>query len=80
MSLPVAVIEFLNQNARANGAAKPEATEDLFATGTLDSFALVDFITVLEEHCEVQIPDNEVVPANFRTIEAIENYIELSRS
>jgi acyl carrier protein len=80
MSLPVAVIEFLNQSAIANGSDKPEATADLFATGTLDSFALVDFITVLEEHCEVRIPDNEVIPANFRTIEAIENYIELSRS
>ena len=80
MSLPVAVIEFLNQNAIANGSAKPGSTVDLFATGTLDSFGLVDFITVLEEHCEVKIPDNEVIPSNFRTIEAIENYIQMCRS
>jgi acyl carrier protein len=80
MSLPAAVIEYLNQSALANGAITPEDTIDLFANGTLDSFGLVDFITVLEEHCEVSIPDNDVIPANFRSIAAIEHYIESSRS
>ena len=42
-----------------------------FNSGTLDSFALVDFVTVLEEHCGIRIPDAEVIPANFRTIKTL---------
>ena len=75
MSLPQPVIDFLNDSAASIGAGEPDATVDLFASGTLDSFALVDFVTVLEEHCRIRIPDAEVVPANFRTIEAIEHYV-----
>jgi acyl carrier protein len=79
MSLPHQVIEFLNNNAASNGAAQPDATLDLFNSGTLDSFALVDFVTVLEEHCGIRIPDAEVIPANFRTIEDIDRYVSERR-
>jgi acyl carrier protein len=80
MSLPQAVIDFLNSSAAANGADRPEPNKDLFVTGTLDSFALIDFVTVLEEHCNIRVPDVEVIPANFRTIEAIDEYVEARRN
>jgi acyl carrier protein len=75
MSLPQSVIDFLYNSAQANGATQPGSKDDLFAGGTLDSFALVDFVTVLEEQCDIRVPDAEVIPANFRTIEAIEEYV-----
>ena len=75
MPLPQPVMDFLNDSAASVGVSQPDATLDLFASGTLDSFALVDFVTVLEEHCGIRIPDAEVIPANFRTIEAIERYV-----
>ena len=75
MSLPQAVIDFLYGSAQVNGATQPGPTDDLFAGGALDSFALVDFVTVLEEHCAIRVPDAEVIPANFRTIEAIDQYV-----
>jgi acyl carrier protein len=76
MSLPQAVIDFLNSTAQSNGATQPGSTDDLFVGGTLDSFALVDFVTVLEEHCGIRVPDADVIPANFRTIEAIDEYVK----
>jgi acyl carrier protein len=76
MSLPQAVVDFLNNSAEANGATQPGSTDDLFTSGTLDSFALVDFITLLEDHCDIRVPDAEVIPANFRTIEAIDEYVQ----
>ncbi len=79
MSLPQAVIAFLNENARSNGSARPANTDDLFKIGALDSFALIDFVTVLEEHCEVSIPDADVVTENFRTIADVERYLESRR-
>ena len=79
MSLPEAVLGFLNDNAEANSAELPVNGHDLFKTGVLDSFALVDFVTVLEEHCGIRVPDADVNPGNFRTIEAIERYVQARR-
>jgi len=75
MSLPQAAITFLNDNAAINGAAPPQDADDLFQLGALDSFALVDFVTVLEEHSGIRVPDRDVTAETFRTIEAIERYV-----
>lgn len=75
MSLPQSAIDFLNDNATNNGGRKPDAGDDLFSIGALDSFALVDFVTVLEQQCGIKVPDADVSPGTFRTIEAIERYV-----
>jgi acyl carrier protein len=80
MALSQVVINFLNENARNNGVSLLDRSNDLFASGVLDSFALVDFIVVLEEHCGISVPDSEVIPQNFRTIEAIEEYVDSRRT
>lgn len=79
MTLPTAAIEFVNENAENNGVEQPGRGDDLFKLGALDSFALVDFVTVLEEHCGISIPDADVNPATFRTIESIELYVASRR-
>lgn len=75
MALPQGVTDFLNENAQNNGAEQPRAGDDLFKMGVLDSFALVDFVTVLETECNIKVPDADVKPANFQTIAAIESYV-----
>lgn len=80
MTLPKAAIDFVNENAESNGAEVPGRADDLFRIGGLDSFALVDFVIVLEEHCGISVPDADVNPANFRTIESIERYVESRRA
>jgi acyl carrier protein len=75
MSLPEPVLTYLNENAGKVGAPTPGDSDDLFSTGVLDSFALVDFITVLEQHSGLKVPDADVIPANFQTIKAIESYV-----
>ena len=80
MSLPEAAMTFLNVNAESNGAGLPSLGQDLFKSGALDSFALVDFVGVLEENCGISIPDADVSPNNFRTIEAIERYVRTAAS
>ena len=80
MALPQAVLDLLSENARNNGAAPPQDGDDLFKTGALDSFALVDFVTVLEEQCGIKVPDADVNPANFQTIAAIETYVVSHRT
>ena len=76
MPLPQTILDFLSENARNNGAAQPQVGDDLFKIGALDSFALVDFVTLLEEQCGIKVPDADVNPANFQTIDAIETYVD----
>ena len=80
MALPTAVIEALLENARNNGVEPPRDGDNLFKTGVLDSFALVEFITVLEQECSITVPDSDVNPANFETLSSIEHYVETHRS
>ncbi len=75
MALPQAVTDYLNENAQREGLEQPGASDDLFRLGVLDSFALVDFISVLEAECGIKIPDSDVNPGNFQSIEAIERYV-----
>ena len=76
MALPQGVTDYLNENAQNNGAEQPKASDDLFKAGVLDSFALVDFIGVLETETGIKVPDSDVKAANFQTLEAIERYVE----
>lgn len=80
MALPKGVMDALLENAQRAGVEQPKADDDLFRLGVLDSFALIDFVTLLEEQCDIKVPDSDVNPANFRTLEAIENYVESRRS
>jgi acyl carrier protein len=73
--LPESIFRFLNDNAQNTGTEPPDQETDLFKSGVLDSFALVDFVTLLEEECGVKVPDSEVKPSNFRNIAAIETYV-----
>ena len=79
MSLPKPVLAFLDDNARSNGGNTPNVDDDLFKIGALDSFALVDFVTIIEEYCEIKIADAEVVSENFRTISQVERFVESRR-
>ncbi len=79
MALPQSIVDYLIENAQNSGTAAPLDGEDLFKSGVLDSFALVDFVTLLEEHCVIKVPDADINPANFQTIDAIEAYVTAHR-
>ena len=76
MALPQSIIDFINESADRAGAKHPGNSDDLFKSGVLDSFALIDFVTLLDEQCGVKVPDADVTPANFQTIDAIERYVQ----
>jgi len=76
MALPQSVSDYLHESASSAGVAPPVNGEDLFKNGVLDSFALVDFVAVLETACAIKIPDSDVIPGNFQTLQAIEDYVQ----
>lgn len=57
----------------------PAADESLFESGLLDSFALPDLVSALEKEFSIQIPDSDLNPRKFDSIDRIEEYLD-SRS
>jgi acyl carrier protein len=57
----------------------PAADESLFDSGLLDSFALPDVVSALEQQFEMKIPDSDLNPRKFDTIERIEEYLDNRR-
>jgi len=54
----------------------PDAGESLFDSGYLDSFALPDMVSELEREFSIQVPDADLHPRKFESIERIQSYIE----
>jgi len=54
----------------------PAPDESLFDSGLLDSFALPDMLSALETSFGVSIPDADLNPRKFDSVERIEAYLE----
>jgi acyl carrier protein len=50
----------------------PAPDESLFDSGALDSFTLPDLVTGLEQEFGVTIPDSDLVPERFDSVNKIE--------
>lgn len=78
--LPSEVMSFLNKAAVEARTALPDRDSSLFLSGVLDSFTLVDFVTVVESECNIKIADADLRPENFDTIAKVEAFIGRMRS
>ena len=58
---------------------EPDEDADLFQSGHLDSFSLLELVARLEDSFAVKIPDDKISPATFRTPRQIDLYIETLR-
>jgi acyl carrier protein len=50
--------------------------ESLFESGLLDSFALPDLVSALEQEFSIRVPDRDLNPRKFDSIARIEAYLE----
>jgi acyl carrier protein len=58
--------------------ADPE--ESLFESGVLDSFALPDMVSALEQEFGITVPDSDLTPRKFDTLTRIADYISVHTS
>jgi hypothetical protein len=77
--LPQGVIAFLDRAATEGRTSLPDRGCSLFLSGILDSFTLVEFVTVLEKECGIRVDDAELRPENFDTISKVEDYVRRTR-
>jgi len=68
------LLEIIRQVSKPD--ANPEPDESLFESGLLDSFALPDMVSAIETAFGIKIPDSDLNPRKFDSIERIENYLE----
>lgn len=52
------------------------ADQPLFDSGILDSFALPDLVSALEQEFGIAIPDSDLRPLNFSSIRKIDTYVQ----
>ena len=50
--------------------------ESLFESGLLDSFTLPDLVTALESEFALRIPDSDLNPRKFDSVERIRAYLD----
>jgi acyl carrier protein len=77
--LSPSITNYLNQAAREARVEMPEHTASLFDAGVLDSFSLVEFVSILEEEYGVRVSDAELKATNFETIAKIEAFISKNK-
>jgi acyl carrier protein len=53
----------------------PGPDESLFESGLLDSFALTDFVSGLEDEFAINIPDSDLSARKFDTIRKVAAYV-----
>jgi len=54
----------------------PAGSESLFDSGLLDSFALPQMVNALEEAFHIKIPDSDLNPRQFESLDRIELYLD----
>ncbi len=68
------IIEIIQSVSKKEVSPAPE--ESLFDSGLLDSFALPDMVSALEKAFGMEIPDSDLNPRKFDSVERIESYLE----
>jgi acyl carrier protein len=63
----------------AGKPVNPSPEESLFESGMLDSFSLADMVSALEKEFSIRIPDSDLKPRKFDSIQRIEAYLESRR-
>lgn len=66
---------FLKENGAAPEMTEYSDSESLLEAGVIDSAAMIDLITFLEKTYKVSIDEDDMIPENFDSIDAIVDYI-----
>lgn len=69
--------QILTGLSKAPLPADPAAS--LFDAGVVDSFSLVDLVAGLEQAFNIKIPDSDLNPRQFDSLERIEQYVKTKR-
>lgn len=69
--------EFINKDLlRVKGPALLGLSENLLESNVIDSLGIMKLVPFLEQTFLIKINDDEIIPENFETIEAISSFVQ----
>lgn len=76
MSTASRLKEYLEQKQVAGPSTEVSLEQPLLESGLIDSAGIFELVDFIESSFSVEIGDEEVVPENFDTINAIASFVE----
>jgi acyl carrier protein len=76
MSVIDAVRDFLGSELRIAQAAELDPELPLVQRGVIDSIELMQIVLFLERRYGIAVDETEILPANLRSLAAIERFVE----
>ena len=67
--------QYLEQNRATADAGDFADDESLLEAGVIDSMTMVDLISFLESTFSIQIDEDDMIPENFDSVNAIVEYV-----
>jgi acyl carrier protein len=61
--------------ATVNKPVPPDEDESLFESGLLDSFALPDLVSAIEQEFSIKVPDSDLNPRKFDSLGRMDEYL-----
>lgn len=81
MSFSQRLMKFIQHNLiRGTQLVELDESEPLIERGVLDSMGLLQVLTFIEGETGIRVPDDEMLPDNFRTISSIEQMVQRLRA
>jgi acyl carrier protein len=68
--------QFFIGNAWLEKNGELRETDSLLENGVIDSVAMIELVSFIEETYGIHIPDEDLMPEHFETLESIVSYIE----
>jgi acyl carrier protein len=69
----------VDEIALGRGMRSIAPDEDLLARGVIDSLGVTQLVAFLEERYSIRVTDEELTPANFRSLARLEAFVESKR-
>ena len=69
------IFQYISTKLVPDAKFKFDASQDLMAAGFIDSLAMMDLIVWLEQTLKITVDTDDLVPANFATLDAMANYV-----
>lgn len=74
--IEVRIREFVLKTFPLVGKRGIKDNEKWLESGLLDSFGILDLVRFLEEEFSIQVSDEELLPENFQSLDAVANFVQ----
>jgi len=73
--IAVVVTKFIGHNFVFDQSKQPSHDQSLLDTGVIDSTGILELVEFVEKTFHISVEDNELVPANLGSIDAVANFV-----